>query len=255
MNIFVEPTVFNIVLAAVAALAGVLLYIAGVALLNRVPAQWLCDYDEEPTQDMLEGKRFIGKPLYILGSLLSGAAFALVYMVFGFSWYSLIVMLLTFVLTMIILSDGKYFIIPDQFAVLAAVLSLIFAYYDLTHSQYLIKNWWSPLVGGISVGLLIIAVNLITMLVAKKDGMGFGDVKLFAAVGIATGFPNVAMALLIAILAAFVLILITLAANAIRKKETENYIPFGPSICIGVFVTIVLHQLLAFLINLYLSIL
>ena len=138
---------------------------------------------------------------------------------------------------------------------LAAVLSLIFAYYDLTHSQYLIKNWWSPLAGGISVGLLIIAVNLITMLVAKKDGMGFGDVKLFAAVGIATGFPNVAMALLIAILAAFVLILITLAANAIRKKETENYIPFGPSICIGVFVTIVLHQLLAFLINLYLSIL
>ena len=123
MSIFVEPTAFNLVLAAVSALAGVLLYIAGVALLNKVPAQWLCDYNEEPTQDMLEGKRFIGKPLYIIGSLLSGAAFALVYMVFGLSWYSLIVMLLTFVLTMVILSDGKYFIIPDQFAVLAAVLS------------------------------------------------------------------------------------------------------------------------------------
>lgn len=255
MDMFIQLNIFDIVLVLLSAVAGVLLFISGVLLLNKVPAQWLCDYDEQPTEDMLQGNRFKGKALYIFGCLLSAIAFSLIYMVFGFTWYSPILMLLTFILTMVILSDGKYFIIPDQFAIFAGIVSLIFAYYDLLHNQYLITSWWSPLLGGASVGLLIIIVNLITMLVAKKDGMGFGDVKLFAAVGIATGFPNVGLALLIAVLTAFLIILATVILNVVRKKETENYIPFGPSICVGVFVTIVLHKLLAYLINLYISML
>lgn len=255
MDMFIQLNIFDIVLVLLSAVAGVLLFISGVLLLNKVPAQWLCDYDEQPTEDMLQGNRFKGKALYIFGCVLSAIAFSLIYMVFGFTWYSPILMLLTFILTMVILSDGKYFIIPDQFAIFAGIVSLIFAYYDLLHNQYLITSWWSPLLGGASVGLLIIIVNLITMLVAKKDGMGFGDVKLFAAVGIATGFPNVGLALLIAVLTAFLIILATVILNVVRKKETENYIPFGPSICVGVFVTIVLHKLLAYLINLYISML
>ncbi len=255
MDMFIQLNIFDIVLVLLSAVAGVLLFISGVLLLNKVPAQWLCDYDEQPTEDMLQGNRFKGKTLYIFGCLLSAIAFSLIYVVFGFTWYSPILMLLTFILTMVILSDGKYFIIPDQFAIFAGIVSLIFAYYDLLHNQYLITSWWSPLLGGASVGLLIIIVNLITMLVAKKDGMGFGDVKLFAAVGIATGFPNVGLALLIAVFTAFLIILATVILNVVRKKETENYIPFGPSICVGVFVTIVLHKLLAYLINLYISML
>ena len=83
--------------------------------------------------------------------------------------------------------------------------------------------------------------------------MGFGDVKLFAAIGIATGFPGVGIALLIAVLIAFLIILLTLIVNKMRKKETENYIPFGPSICIGVYIIVVLHQPIAYLISLYFS--
>lgn len=168
MDMFIQLNIFDIVLVLLSAVAGVLLFISGVLLLNKVPAQWLCDYDEQPTEDMLQGNRFKGKALYIFGCLLSAIAFSLIYMVFGFTWYSPILMLLTFILTMVILSDGKYFIIPDQFAIFAGIVSLIFAYYDLLHNQYLITSWWSPLLGGASVGLLIIIVNLITMLVAKK---------------------------------------------------------------------------------------
>lgn len=251
----IELTVFNIIMTLVSAVVGVALFICGVFLLNKVPAEWLCDYDEQPSEELLSNKRYTGAFLYGVGSVLSAIAYALVYLIFGASWYSLIIMGLTFVLTMVILSDGKYFIIPDQFAIFAGILSLAFAYYDLFNEQYLITSWWSPLVGGAGVGLLIILVNLITMLIAKKDGMGFGDVKLFAAVGLATGFPNVCTAMLIAVLVAFLIIIITLIVNKIRKKETENYIPFGPSICIGVFATVVLHGPIAYLINLYISLL
>lgn len=249
----IEFTAFNIIMTLVSAVVGIALFICGVFILNKVPAEWLCDYDEQPTEELLSNKRYTGNFLYVTGSILSAVAFALIYIVFGASLYSPIIMGLTFVLTMVILSDGKYFIIPDQFAIFAGILSLAFAYYDLFHQQYLITNWWSPLVGGAGVGLLIIVVNLITMLIAKKDGMGFGDVKLFAAVGIATGFPQVCIAMLIAVLVAFLIIIVTLIVNTIRKKETENYIPFGPSICIGVFATVVLHGPIAYIINLYLS--
>ena len=85
--------------------------------------------------------------------------------------------------------------------------------------------------------------------------MGFGDVKLFAAVGIATGFPGILTALLAAVLTAFLLIIGTLIVNAVRKKETHSYIPFGPSICIGVFCTVVLHGPISHLIELYFNLL
>lgn len=252
-SFIIQLTSFDIIMLVVSALAGMLLFLGGVFILNKVPAEWLCDYDEQPSEELLSEKRYKGAFLYITGSLLSAISFVMVYLVYGATIYSLVLMALTFVLIMIILSDGKYFIIPDQFAIFAAVLSLVFAYYDLFNNQYLIKNWWSPLVAGAGVGLLIILVNLITVLIAKKDGMGFGDVKLFAAVGIATGFPNIILALLIAVISAFLIIVITLVVNFIRKKETENYIPFGPSICIAVYLIVVLHGPIEYLVNLYFS--
>ena len=91
------------------------------------------------------------------------------------------------------------------------------------------------------------------MVIAKKQGMGFGDVKLFLAVGIATGFPKVLIALFIAVFVSFIIILVTLIKNVVTKKETENYIPFGPSICIGVLACIILNAPIADAINLYLS--
>ncbi|MEE0061034.1 MAG: A24 family peptidase [Acutalibacteraceae bacterium] len=252
-SFIIDLTLFNVIMVIVSAILGALLFVCSVFVLNRVPAPWLCDYDEEPSEEMLSGKRFKGASLYVTGSVLSAAAFALIYLVYGFTIYTPILMVLSFVLTMIILSDCKYYIIPDQFAILSAVFSLMFAYYDFFNGKYIIKSWWSPLVGGISVAALIIIVNLLTILIAKKDGMGFGDVKLFAGIGIATGFPQVGIALLIAVLIAFLIIILTVIVNTLRKKETENYIPFGPSICIGVYLVVVLHQPIAYLISLYFS--
>ncbi len=253
-NYFVDlTTLFNIILTAVCALAGAVMFICCVAILNKVPAKWLCDYDEQPSEEMLNGVRYKGIFTYITGSVLTAISSALTYLVFGASLYTVLILALLFVLLLIIMADGKYYIIPDQFAVTAGIISLAFAYYDLFNMQITITSWWSPLVGGVGVALLIILVNVITMLITKKQGMGFGDVKLFLAVGIATGFPKVLIALLIAVLISFIIIVVTLIKNAVRKKETENYIPFGPSICIGVLACIILHAPIADLISLYLS--
>lgn len=250
---FIELTTFNIVLAVVCAFAGVAMFVGSIKILNKIPAKWLCDYDEEPSEELLNGVRYKGAFNYIIGSTITAISSVFTYLVFGFSPYTVIVLSLLFVLLLIILADGKYYIIPDQFAIASGLLSLVFAYYDLFNLQISITNWWSPLVGGLGVALLIILVNVITMLIVKKQGMGFGDVKLFLAVGIATGFPKVLIALLIAVFVSFIIILVTVIANAVRKKETENYIPFGPSICIGVLACIILYAPISDAINLYLS--
>lgn len=252
-SFIIEINTFNIIMAVVSAIIGALLFVCSVSILNKVPAKWLCDYDEEPSEEMLNGKRFKGTFLFTMGCILMVVLFGFIYLTYGLSIYTIISMALAFVLIMIILSDVKYYIIPDQFVIIAGVLSLVFAYYDFFSNQLVIKSWWSPLVGGGSVALMIIAVNFITMLIAKKDGMGFGDVKLFAALGIATGFPNVLIALLIAVITAFVIIIFTVIVNKIRKKETYNYIPFGPSICIGVFAIVTMNGFISYLIELYLS--
>ena len=249
----IEFNGFNVIMLLLSAVAGSALFVASVFILNKAPAKWFCDYDEEPSQELLTQTRFKGKSLFIFGTVVSALAFALIYLFFGMTMYTLLLMLITFAMIMVILSDGKYCIIPDELAVILALLSVTFAYYDLAVCQYFIRSWWSPLVSGIGVGALIIAVNFITMLIAKKEGMGFGDVKLFAALGLATGIPQILTALFVSVITAFVIIVMSLLISAVKKKEIQQYIPFGPSICIGVFATLVLREPIACLIGMYVS--
>lgn len=64
----------------------------------------------------------------------------------------------------------------------------------------------------------------------RKGGMGGGDVKLAAFIGLATGFPSVIVALLIAILAGGVTALILVLT---RIKGLKSYIPYGPFLVVG----------------------
>mgnify|MGYP006967422058 CR=1 FL=1 len=61
MNSFIiELTAFNIIIMLISAVLGIFSFVGGVFILNKVPATWLCDYDETPSEEMLSGKRFKG---------------------------------------------------------------------------------------------------------------------------------------------------------------------------------------------------
>ena len=64
------------------------------------------------------------------------------------------------------------------------------------------------------------------MLIYRREGMGFGDVKLFFAVGILTGFPGTIYTLLISVMTAAVAFMVVILAAKIRRKEQ----PLSPSI-------------------------
>jgi len=71
---------------------------------------------------------------------------------------------------------------------------------------------------------------------ARKGGMGGGDVKLAAFIGLATGFPSVIVALLIAILAGGAT---ALALVLTRAKGLKSYIPYGPFLVVGGLVALI----------------
>ncbi len=65
--------------------------------------------------------------------------------------------------------------------------------------------------------------------------MGFGDVKLMGALGLYFGLSNIIAITLVSFLIGAILSVILLAT---KIKKMDEYIPFGPFIVIGTFVSI-----------------
>lgn len=64
--------------------------------------------------------------------------------------------------------------------------------------------------------------------------MGLGDVKLMGALGLYFGFANIIIVAIISFLVGAILSIILLIT---RIKKSDEYIPFGPFIVIGTFIT------------------
>ena len=83
-------------------------------------------------------------------------------------------------------------------------------------------------------GAIGFAVFLLIALVSR-GGMGWGDVKLAALIGLATGFPLVFVAIIMgAILGGIVAVALMIA----RKRNRRQTIPFGPFLAVAAMITL-----------------
>ncbi len=83
--------------------------------------------------------------------------------------------------------------------------------------------------GGIGLAIFLVIV------IVSRGGMGWGDVKLVALIGLVTGFPLVFISLLIGVVLGGVVAVLLLALKIKRRKEA---IPFGPFLAIATIVTL-----------------
>ena len=65
--------------------------------------------------------------------------------------------------------------------------------------------------------------------------MGFGDVKLMGALGLYFGLSNIVVITLLSFLIGAILSIVLLAT---KIKKMDEYIPFGPFIVLGTFISI-----------------
>ena len=95
------------------------------------------------------------------------------------------------------------------------------------------------LLGGAFAFVFFYLVVIIGRLVFKRGVMGGGDVNLAAFIGLITGFPDVILALIIAISLGGLVSLILVLSRILRLK---SYIPYGVFLVVGGLAVLVFGQ-------------
>lgn len=128
--------------------------------------------------------------------------------------------------------DYKEQIIPNRLNLTMFEIGLIFTFVFGMINLNLAKDMLLGMVIGAGSFLII---TLLGGLIAGKEAMGFGDVKLMGALGLYFGALNIGMIALMAFLIGAVLSILLLVT---KVKKTSDYIPFGPFIVIATFIMI-----------------
>ena len=215
-------TTGGLIWTAVCVLAGIGCTWLVYRIINKVPAAWLCDYNETPSAELLSGQRVKFTGSGIIVSILAVAALISCRLQFnkGYDIYFVVFALIIMIALMIAICDIKYTIIPDQFTIALAVLGLLISIYDLVRGFGLLHTtWWSPIAGAALGGGAMLLIDFIGMLIYKRTGMGFGDVKLFAAIGLITGFPGTILTLVLSLITGTIGFCGILLVNRIRSRS------------------------------------
>ncbi len=128
--------------------------------------------------------------------------------------------------------DYKHQIIPNRLNLTMFEVGLILTFiYGIVNINIAKDMLFGMLAGG---GIFLI-ITLLGGLIAGKEAMGFGDVKLMGALGLYFGLSGIIVISLIAFLLGAIISIILLAT---KIKKTDEYIPFGPFIVIAAIITI-----------------
>ncbi len=167
---------------------------------------------------------------YPLIELLTAFAFAFTGYQFGYSAQSLVLIPLAALLIVQIFIDIDHKILPDPINYIILWLGLGAA--ALGYSSPLYDAVIGALVGYLSLWSFYWIFKLAT----KKEGMGYGDFKLLAALGAFVGYQKL---LLVIILSAGVGAIIGISMMLLKRSDKDTQIPFGPYLAIAGWIAII----------------
>lgn len=143
---------------------------------------------------------------------------------FGFTINAFVVFLFLCLLILIFFIDLDTMTIPDEFIMFLCAIAIIFLF------VFSNVNLVSRIIGFFSISLPMLIINYIV-----KDSFGSGDIKLIAVCGFILGWQNILLAFFISLLTACSVSIYLLLS---KKKTIKSHIPFGPHLCIGIFIAL-----------------
>lgn len=207
-----------------------------IALFKKIPTKSFCDYDEIPTDQMLDKLDKIKqvKPFSKKGMLfgvLFGAIYSLLFLQYGFSLAFLTTCLAVLPMFLLSASDAKFYIIPDRLVLCLCVPLLINLFQTFALSDKVFySDWYSPLLGGVVGGGFLALADFAGKLIYKKEAIGGGDMKLCFAIGLILGLKlTVVLLFIMLFIAGFYCVTMLI----IKKLEKSQYLPLGPFICLA----------------------
>jgi len=178
---------------------------------------------------------------YPLVELICGLLFAsMVY--FSPTLSAIPLCILAFLLLVISCIDWDTQEIPDGLLIIGALVGIAWVaighfFPDLFPYS---PNWLDALLGIVAGAAPLLIIDRISLLVLKKDGFGYGDVKLMAMVGIFMGWQLTLGAFPLAILSSFPFAVYLLAQKKRQatnsKDKNPGYMAFGPFLCFGILI-------------------
>ncbi len=162
---------------------------------------------------------------YPLIELLTGFLFALSYHIFGFSYNTLIAIVISSLVVITMVSDFKYMIILDEALIISGLaIGIIF----------FLQGGLDKLIHQIIYGILMFALVLLIKFLGdrafKQESLGWGDVKLSFIAGFTLGIKVGVLYIFIASALALPYALFL----TIRKKEA--IVPFGPFLVLSILI-------------------
>lgn len=162
---------------------------------------------------------------YPLVELLTGALCFLVAYQFSFSYFAIALLFFTFVLIAATFIDLDTMLLPDS-------LTLPLTWFGITLALLQISpvSLQDSVVGAIAGYLSLWSVYWLFKLVTGKEGMGYGDFKLLAALGAWLGWQYLPMIIL---LSSFVGVIFGIIQLRLKQQGIDKAFPFGPYLAIA----------------------
>lgn len=173
---------------------------------------------------------------YPLVELLTGLVFAVCAWKFGATWTALAAMVFSAYLIAMIFIDADTQLLPDQLT-----LPLMWGGIVFHLAAYLLQADWGittlvdSLLGAIVGYMSLWSIFQLFKLVTGKEGMGYGDFKLLAALG---AWLGISVLPIIIIMSAVVGLIFAL----IMKVAKNQPMPFGPYLAISGWIVLVFSQ-------------
>jgi leader peptidase (prepilin peptidase)/N-methyltransferase len=161
---------------------------------------------------------------YPLVEFLTAILSLVVALKFGVTWETLAALIFTWTLIALTLIDIDKQLLPDSITLPLMWLGLLLSLFNIfTDTQ-------SSLIGAVSGYLVLWTIFQVFRLVTGKEGMGFGDFKLLAALGAWMGWTLLPMIILLSSVVGSV---IGLSMIITGQNKRQQPIPFGPYLAIA----------------------
>ncbi|GAA0859118.1 A24 family peptidase [Aliiglaciecola litoralis] len=152
---------------------------------------------------------------------------------FGFGWQAAMAVVLTWSLVALIFIDIDKMLLPDQITLPLLWLGLLLSVFNVFVPAH------DAIIGAAAGYLSLWSVYWLFKLATGKEGMGFGDFKLLAALGAWIGWQHLAIIIL---LSSFVGAIIGISMLLVKGKDKGTHIPFGPYLAIAGWLTLIIGQ-------------
>lgn len=146
-------------------------------------------------------------------------------------WINTKKMLLLSILWPLAYIDYKTMRIPNIFIVYGLICrGLMLVVEFLLGNPYI----WASLLSEIIAAFALLVSSILCSL-CVKNGIGFGDMKLFIIIGLFLGLESIWSAVFLALIISFFVAIYLLLS---KKKTRKDAIPFGPAIVLGTYLSI-----------------